>query len=163
MHPDLLPAILARGALLNELEALAAALSPEQWAALTENPGWSCHDLLAHLATGDWVMQRLVRDALAGRDLSWWWHGIDLDGGNAERVAAGRSRTADELLADLRAQQTDSLALWELLEERHLQTIMPHWRGGFWTVREYLQGFPEHDRYHIGQLRAAAEARGSEP
>ena len=158
MHPDLQAAVATRHTLAGELTALAAALSDGLLALPTENPGWSCRDVVAHLCTGDWVMQQIVRAALAGRDLSAVWQSIDVDAGNAERIAAARTAPVDDLLAAHRRQQTQTLALWELLGERQLQAILPHWAGGFCTVQEYLQGFPAHDRYHIGQIRAALAA-----
>ena len=154
MHPDLLPAVAERRALLDELAALAATVRPDQWELPTENPGWSCRDVLAHLASGDWVMHRILRGALAGQDLSALSDSIDVDAGNAERVAARRGRGIDELLAEMKRQQTQTLALWEMLQERHVQAVLPHWSGGFCTLSEYLLGFAGHDRYHIGQLRA---------
>ena len=154
MHPDLLPAVAERRALADELATLAASLRPDEWDLPTENPGWSRRDVLAHLASGDWVMHGILRGALAGRDLTALWESIDVDAGNAERIAERRARAIDELLAELRRQQTQTLALWEMLQDRHLQAILPHWSGGFCTVREYLLGFAGHDRYHIGQLRA---------
>ena len=103
-------------------------------------------------------MQRIVRDALAGRDLSAAWMETDVAAGNAERIEAARASSIDDLLVAHRRQQTRTLALWELLTERHLQAILPHWAGGFWTVREYILAFPAHDRTHIDQIRAAVAA-----
>jgi hypothetical protein len=155
MHPDLLPAVVERNALLDELRALVAAAPPAAWTRPTANPGWDAKDLLAHLATGDWVMQRTVRALLAGDDPAGVWERLDIDAGNAERIAAARGRSVAGLLDDLRAQQTASLALWELLTDRRLTAPLPNRQGGVWTLRDYLCGFPGHDRLHIGQLRAA--------
>jgi|SRR5579883_526569 len=155
MHPDVLPAVEERNQLAAELASLIRTAAQEAWSLPSGYPGWSCHDLLAHLATGDWLMQRRVRDALAGRDLAATMHGVDLDSENARLVTAARSHTPAELLAQTHAQQNRSLALWELLDERHLMQIMPHWDGGYCTLLEYLLAFPGHDREHIAQLRAA--------
>jgi hypothetical protein len=155
MHPDLLPAVAERCRLASELEALVRATGSEDWSLPSGNPGWSCHDLLAHLATGDWLMQRFVRDALAGKDLAASMSGVGLDGENARLVTAGRSQAPAELLAQARAQLSRSLALWELLDERSLTQVMPRWDGGFWSLRDYLLAFPGHERGHIAQLRAA--------
>lgn len=100
-------------------------------------------------------MQRVVRAALAGDDLSGGLPGIDVEAGNEERIAAGRGRTVEELLADLHAQRAETERLWAQLTDPHLGATLPPWAGG--TLRAFLQGSAGHDRYHIGQFRTAAE------
>jgi hypothetical protein len=155
MHQDLIAAVEERRALARDFENLAASLSPERLARPTENPGWSCRDLIAHLATGDWVMQRVVRAALAGTDLSGGLPGVDVEAGNEERIAANRGRTVAEVLADLHAQRAETERLWGELTDQHLAATLPPWTGG--SLRTYLQGFSGHDRYHMGQFQAALQ------
>jgi uncharacterized protein (TIGR03083 family) len=155
MHQDLVAAVEERRTLARAFEELVTSLGPDKLARPTENPGWSCKDLVAHLASGDWVMQQVVQAALAGKDLSGGLPGIDVEGGNEERIAAARAHTVEEVLAGLHTQRAETERLWEQLTDQHLATTLPPWTGG--SLRTFLQGFSGHDRYHIGQFHAALQ------
>ena len=81
------------------------------------NAGWTYKDLLAHLATGDWICQHFLRGLLeTGRVPEW----PDADAGNAERVAARRGKSVSELAEERAQHRNETLRLIGQLEQGHL-------------------------------------------
>ena len=158
MHPDLLTARAARRTHLQELVRLATDVPAPRWALPSPNPGWSCHDLVAHLATGDWAMHRLLHAALAGDNLTATWDAIDFAAGNAAQLAGLRAAPTAAVVVAAQRQCAATERMWEQLTEPHLRLELPHWAGGVTTVRAYLQTFAGHDRGHLDQLRTALTA-----
>jgi uncharacterized protein (TIGR03083 family) len=132
---------------------VARGLPDEAWSRPSPNDGWTYHDLLAHLADDtEKNLHAAVRAVAAGRDIdpALW---DDIDSRNARGVRDRRSRSIDELLAEI---ERDGEAMQELLtqiaDEAEHRT-QPEIRGTFGTfLRDGLAG---HDAFHLAQLRTA--------
>ena len=122
----------------------------EAWSKPSPNEIWTYKDLLAHLATGDWVCQRVLRAVTEGTELSLG----DLDEGNARSVEERRNTPVDELIAEVEAEgeKTQELLSLILEEQRGLTR-----EGAPMSLGDYLRMFPGHDEQHLAQLRTAQE------
>jgi uncharacterized damage-inducible protein DinB len=157
----------ARMSLLPELEPAAEALSPRatlyviynvdpvNWERASSVPGWSFRQLLAHIATGDWVLQAHLRHILERGAVAAW---PDIDRGNAERLPERAVVTERALTEEYLSTRHETLLLMSQLEPRHLDLAINLWwqpEPNLRTVREYLLGFPRHEQAHREQLRPA--------
>ena len=140
------------------------------WEQPSPAPGWTYHDLLAHLATGDWVCQGILRAVLAGETLEAFLTELDLDAGNAALVAERRDASVAALAREYVAMRWETFQLMSRLAPETLRETVIPWRGRNatppeWerqTLQEYLDGFWRHDDHHAGQLETAL-ARGQGP
>jgi hypothetical protein len=137
------------------LQEAIACFPAERWSYPSPNEGWSYKDLLAHLATGDWICQIFLRSLLATGRLPEW---PDADAGNADRVAARRDRSVGKLAEERTRQRRETIGLIEQLRPEHLEApIDMPWlnvRGA--PFRVYIQSFPGHDIGHTQELMEAA-------
>ncbi|MDP3064739.1 MAG: DinB family protein [Chloroflexota bacterium] len=125
-----------------------------RWNEPSPNPGWTYKDLLAHLATGDWVCQMLLRGVLATGSVPPW---PDIDAGNAELIEARRPKSVADLLQERQAHRQETLALLAQLTEAHLRVpIHLPWISTTTTFSQYLLGFPGHDLGHTFEMETAA-------
>lgn len=121
--------------------------------------GWSVKDVLAHIAWGDREAVGVIRArALVGSDL---WHRSE-DERNAAVVAASRSRSLDEVLADYREAFDDYTSAIERLSDAELNEPerftglserIPGWRP--WRVLYD----PSHYREHAASIASAFPPR----
>jgi hypothetical protein len=152
---------------LPDLQTVAEALSPQatlyviynvdpiNWERTSSVPGWTYRQLLAHIATGDWVLQGHLRHVLERAEVAEW---PDVDAGNEERLAARAHATDRALTEEYLSMRHETLLLLSRLELRHLELRINLW----WeptpnerSLREYLIAFPRHDGSHREQLRPA--------
>lgn len=139
-----------------EIARVAGQLPRERWEQASPLEGWNYKDLLAHLATGDWLVQTVLGAVTSNQpvDLAV----IDLDyvnAGNARLLADRAGRPVDELIDEAEAEGEDTQALLAKLtdaDDGRTQEGAPMSLGG------YLRMFPGHDRGHLAQLRTALEA-----
>ncbi len=139
----------------HRLQETVARIPPDRWLAPSSNAGWTYKDLLAHLATGDWICQHLLHGLLetgAVPELP------DADAGNAERVSARRGKLVSELGKERAQHRTDTIRLIAQLHPDHLDRPinMPWFNVRAAPFRVYLQTFPAHDRDHTQELIAIA-------
>lgn len=119
-------------------------------------PEWSYKDLLAHLATGDWVCHVILRTIVANEvldlgtvaNLDW------VAQGNAERLAERKERPAQELIAEVRSHSDETQELLAQLTDADEERTQ---EGAPMTLGQYLKGFPGHDRDHLAQLETALQ------
>jgi hypothetical protein len=141
----------------HEVVRAATQYLPEFWGWMSPLPGWTYKDLLAHLATGDWILQQVLREIIEGRridvatvtNLDW------VNAGNAQRVEERRGRTPEELMSEVEAESEETQELLSRLREDQedlKQDDAPM------TLGQYLAMFPDHDREHLVQLRVALES-----
>jgi uncharacterized protein (TIGR03083 family) len=141
----------------HEVVRAATQYLPEFWGWMSPLPGWTYKDLLAHLASGDWVLQTVLRQIIANQpidvatvtNLDW------VNAGNAQRVEERRGRTPEELMAEVEAESAETQELLSQLREEHEGWTQ---EGAPITLGQFLAGFPEHDRGHLAQLRVALES-----
>lgn len=137
------------------LQEVIARIPAGRWPQASPNAGWSYKDLLAHLATGDWICQHFMRSLLETGGVPKW---PDADAGNAERVTARRARSADELAEERARHRSETVALIAQLQPKHLDAPidMPWFNVRGAPFRVYLQSFPGHDINHTQELGAIA-------
>ena len=151
-----------------EVRAAAAALSPDatlyviysvdpvQWERPSALPGWTSRQLLAHIATGDWVCQRILRNVVDDGEIPPW---PDVNAGNEQRVTEERRLvTVSALAEEYLSMRHESLRLVSQLRPEHLSLTMEFWwepRPNRHTLLDYVLRFHVHDRTHREQLRPA--------
>jgi uncharacterized damage-inducible protein DinB len=159
---------------LPEVAVVAEALDPETtkyviysvdeawWEKPSPLAGWSYRNLLAHIGSGDWVLQRHLRHALEEGTIAAW---PDVDAGNAERVSERRLSTWQALTDEFLSMRHETMVLLAALEPRQLRlAIELPWLPAEQrskTLVDYLQGFWRHDHYHREQLRNAMRYKTS--
>ncbi len=132
---------------------VARSAPPDAWKKPSPNEGWTCKDLLAHLAVGDWLCQRVLRAVVANEPMD-MASIADLDGRNERYRQERTERSAEELIAEVEAESKETqellLGLTEADESRS-QEDAPMKLG------DYLRGFPGHNRQHLEELRTGLE------
>jgi hypothetical protein len=133
---------------------------PEFWTMPSPLEGWTYKDLLAHLATGDWVFHAMLRQTL----------GIDnalpaqatlefVNEGNARLLAERKDTSVEELIAEAeREGETTQELLSGLSDANDLSAVV--WRrlnGDPVTLQQWVTGFPQHDVSHGAQLKTALD------
>jgi len=101
----------------HRLQETVARIPPDRWLAPSSNAGWTYKDLLAHLATGDWICQHLLHGLLETGAVPEF---PDADAGNAERVSARRGKLVSELGKERAQHRTDTIRLIAQLHPDHL-------------------------------------------
>jgi len=159
-HPpklEFVPALRGAIAALSPDAALYVIYSvdPSRWETASVVTGWSNRDLLAHIATGDWVLHLHLNSLLeAGRVAEW----PDVDAGNRVRVGERRFTPVATLIEEYLSMRHETMLLLSRMTDTHLrQSITMPWRPEVKdpTVADYLQGFWMHERHHAEQLRPA--------
>lgn len=137
--------------------AFARARPDDAWARPSGAEGWTCKDILAHLAGGnDRLFQAVLRRVIAREAIEASLLSPDTDGENARGVEQRRTKTAGELIDDLQA------------DGEEVQHLLSQLQDGDEDMRQerppfILKGFVEfvgkehHDLEHLAQLRAALE------
>jgi hypothetical protein len=130
-------------------------VDPVMWERPSPLPDWSFRQLLMHIATGDWVMQRHLRHIIEHDAVAAW---PDVHAGNAERLEERRNSTDRALTEEFLSIRHETLLLFSQLKPKHLDLQInfvwepqPNER----TVLDYLLFFEQHDRTHRDQLRPA--------
>jgi hypothetical protein len=156
-RPDFAPAILpatealAPGGTLYVAHSVDAAL----WERASSVPGWSNRGLLAHIATGDWVLQFQLRHIMEHGSVAPW---PNVDAGNDERLRERRQSTVAALLEEYLSMRHQSLLLLAELRPEHLRLPIVYWWdtvAGERTVLDYILMFERHEGAHVEQLRPA--------
>jgi hypothetical protein len=137
------------------------------WDEASPVPGWTYHDLLAHIATGDWVCQGILRRVTAGESPDGFAQHLDLDETNARLVAERRDASISALAYeyvstrwetfDLMSRLTPEALRETVIDWDHRNSSRPEW--GKLSLQEYLDGFWRHEDTHRGQLETALARR----
>ncbi len=138
-----------------EVVAFARSLPPEAWERPSPLPGWSCRDLLAHLAgdTGK-LLPGVLRSVIAGQPLD----PAVLTGAeekNERDVLERRGRTVDELISEIEDDGKTLDECYSQLTDEHRDLR----QDGFpMSLGEALSNEPGgHFREHLADLRSAVE------
>jgi uncharacterized protein (TIGR03083 family) len=118
--------------------------------------GWTCHDVLAHLAGGDdRMLQSVLQAVIAGEEVPSEVLHPGTDAENARGVAARRDWTVERLIEELERDGAETQALLAGLREEY-RDVQPS--GAPWTVGRLVQVVYEenHDLEHLSQLRLVA-------
>ena len=135
-----------------ELQALG-----DEWAAWRPAPGeWSANEALGHIIEAD-------RRGFAGRITRILAHdGVHEHGWDQLAVAAerrDREKTVRQILDEFDAGRAAGLELVSSLRDEDLERHAVHDRVGRVTVRDLLHEWVFHDRNHVRQILANAQAR----
>jgi hypothetical protein len=150
--PDVQPAVAALSP--DEMLYVIYNVDPVNWERPSPLAGWTYRDLLAHIATGDWVLQMHLNHVIERGEVAAW---PDVDAGNAQRIAE-RARSTDRALTEeYLSMRQETLALIARLEPRHLSLRITFWwdAGAEGNILDYLERFPRHEHAHREQLRGA--------
>jgi hypothetical protein len=130
-------------------------VDPVYWERLSTVPDWTYRQLLAHIATGDWVLQGHLRHIIEHGDVAAW---PDVDAGNAELLAARVHSTERALTEEYLSMRHETMRLLAGLQPEHLGLRISFW----WepppnehSLLDYVLAFERHDRAHREQLRPA--------
>ncbi len=153
--------------LLPQLAEPAAALSPDQtlyvvysvdpvyWERQSSVPGWRYRSLLAHIATGDWVLQTHLRHIVEHGAVAEW---PDVNAGNERLLDERRRSTVTALIEEYLSMRHETMLLLSQLKPEHLDLSLQFWwepQPNSHTVLEYVAAFENHDRQHREQMRGA--------
>jgi predicted DNA-binding ribbon-helix-helix protein len=133
---------------------------PEMWTMPSPLEGWTFKDLLAHLASGDWVFQWMLRGALGEETFDMLERGFEyVNDGNAQRIAERKDTPVEALISEI---DSEGEATQELLA-RLTSAVDVHkvvgrrQNGQDVTIEQWVQGFPAHDKLHGEQLKTALD------
>jgi uncharacterized damage-inducible protein DinB len=130
-------------------------IDPARWEQRVRGLNWTFRQLLAHVATGDWVLQAHLRHIIESGTVAAW---PDIDAGNAQRIAERQFSTDGALIEEYLSMRHETMRLLSRIEREHLALEIDLWwrpRPNRRTVLDYVLGFNAHDRAHLDQLRAA--------
>ena len=146
------------------LVAYARSVPGDAWDQPSALDGWSCKDILAHLAgdTGKWFAY-ILDTALNGSALDGGraGPGADIDAINARDVRERHGRSVSELIAEIESDGAGHLERLSRLTERHSDVRLEPYAyslAGFLGGRE-AGNRGAHDREHLAHLRSALDMR----
>ena len=147
-----------------ELVAYARSVAGEAWRRSSPLDGWSCKDVLAHLAgdSGKWFAY-ILESVLDGNPLDDGraGPGADVDAINARDVRERGDRPVAELIAEIESDGAAHLERLSRLAERHGGVRLEPYSC---SLAEFL-GHNDagdrggHDREHLAHLRSALETK----
>jgi len=143
-----------------EIAHFARSVPADRWALPSPNPRWSNKDLLAHLATAHWFIQENLRRITEAEAYvaSFQWPSdpnVDIvDWGNWERVDERRDWPVGRLFSEAEkvGERTQVLLARLTPEQEHFRR-----EGAPRTLGENLAQFPNHEYFHLTQLRRSTE------
>lgn len=152
---------------LPEITPIAEALAPDEtlyviynvdpvyWERRVPGMEWTYRNLLAHIATGDWVFQRNLRSIIeTGARPE-----VDVDAGNAERIEERRHSTDRALAEEYLSMRHETMRILSSVTDEHLRTLrsitFDGSDGSTVSMLDRMYMFPGHDRAHRDQLRPA--------
>lgn len=133
--------------------SFARAAPAEFWPQPSPVPGWSNHDLLAHLAGGnDQLLQTLLRIATGHADVDPSQLDPDTDAENAARVNERRGWQLVQLIDEL---VRDDAEIQEMLSELTVDDEGRRFEGFAITLGQFLKIVlrERHDHEHLMQLQ----------
>jgi uncharacterized protein (TIGR03083 family) len=144
----------------SDVARTARQLLPEHWMLPSPLEGWSYKDLLAHLASGDWVFQWMLRSALGEDEFDILERGFQyVNEGNAQRIEERRARSVEDLIAEVHSEGERTQGLLARLDDTLNVTKVVGRRptGEDVTIEQWVLGFPQHDKLHGAQLKTALD------
>lgn len=138
-----------------EIVRRARQLLPEHWSMPSPLESWTYKDLLAHLATGDWVFQTVLGAVTSNRPLDLAKINLDyVNAGNARLVEDRKGCSAEELIAEVEAEGEETQELLAKLSDADEGRTQ---EGAPMSLAEGVRQFPGHDRDHLAQLKTALD------
>ncbi|HEV8574293.1 MAG TPA: maleylpyruvate isomerase N-terminal domain-containing protein [Dehalococcoidia bacterium] len=122
-------------------------------------PGWTYHDVLAHIASNERRLQTRFRSAKGEGSEEELAAVNDVEKWNAEEVKARRGRTMRELVDEWQAGKWETLRVLASLRPEHLRGQVTVGSGEKVPLMEFLQRVAAHTSRHAGQLVPGSRAR----
>ena len=141
----------------------AYSVADEAWSEQSEAaPGWTYHDLLAHVCSNEARLQIRLRSAMGEATTEELAAINDIDGWNARSVAERREWTASRLVGEFLAGRHETLRVLARFQPQHLSghVVLGGERGSV-PVLEFIDRISNHTSTHAGQLVPASRARRS--
>jgi uncharacterized damage-inducible protein DinB len=131
-------------------------IDPVMWERQVRGLNWTYRQLLMHIATGDWVLQRHLRHVLEHGEAAEW---PDVHDGNAERLKEREFSNDGALIEEYLSMRHETFLLLSRFKPEHLKPAITLW----WlpegerdrTMLDYVLAFERHERLHREQLRSA--------
>jgi hypothetical protein len=133
----------------------ARAASPAFWERQSPDEGWTCKDIMSHLAAGTGKqLQTLLRSVTTRTrlDPDLFGHAEEVNGRD---VQARRGRSIEAIIDEYEADTNELLELLSQLTEEDQGRRQKDFEQSFGEV---LPVFAGHEREHLAQLRAAQKA-----
>ncbi|HEY8171627.1 MAG TPA: DinB family protein [Dehalococcoidia bacterium] len=135
--------------------AFAASVPDREWARPSGAEGWTCKDILAHLAGGnDQLVQILLRAVTSRQAPERSALDPDTDAENARGVERRRDWPVDRLIADLQSENDEIQELLSQLTDADEEARVP---GFSMTLGDFLRlvQHERHDAEHLVQMQTA--------
>jgi uncharacterized protein (TIGR03083 family) len=140
----------------SEIVRTAREITPEMWSEPSPDEGWSYKDLLTHVAGDtDKNVQNVLRSVVTGQPVDPALFS-DIDAKNARDLEQRRTRSVDELIAEIEHDGETILDLLSQLNEEHASLRQENFPV---SLGDALPPFPDHDATHLAQLRTALEVK----
>lgn len=129
------------------------AVRPDAWQRPSVYPGWTAHDLLAHLSSTLQAIPRLVEAAFSEFPPQ-PTEPFDEDRWNAGQIRRRRDRTEKELIDEFQGGAAElARAIHErILTPAELQRVVPIGAGRDHPLGEVLEEQLDHQRQHLSDL-----------
>jgi len=139
----------------------AQAIPPDAWGRSSPAPGWTYKDALSHLAAGDVFHQIVLSAVLDGGELDLRPVSAEREARTARILKEGRSRTIDELIAEVESegQETQKLLARLTDSDELVEVCTSRSAGSPISLGEFLRAFPIHDREHLAHLPCCEAVR----
>jgi len=122
-------------------------------------PGWTYHDILAHIASNERRLQIRLRSAMGEAPEAELASLNDVDAWNREAVEERKGRSIRELVDELAAGRQGTIQVLSRVQEQHLRGEVTLARGQSVPLLEFIERFSAHTSRHAGQLVPASRAR----
>lgn len=138
----------------------ARAVPDAQWSQPSPVERWTYQDVLSHLAAGDVFCQIVLTAVASGGELDLRPASAEREARTARILEERRSRTIDQLIAEVEAegQETQELLARLTDSDEVVEVDTSRSTGAPMSLAEFLRVFPMHDREHLAHLRSAREA-----
>jgi uncharacterized protein (TIGR03083 family) len=131
---------------------VARAVPDDAWNKPSPLDGWTYHDLLGHLAIGDWAFQATLTSVIGGGEFDASLFAT-LDETNERYRRERVNRSVDELVAEVTSEGEKTQELLARLTDDHEALQL-----GRFTVGEWVTGFSRHDKIHTDELATTVRA-----
>lgn len=129
-------------------------LPEEQWSGSIAEGKWSPRDIISHMMLWDnYFLEHAVRPMAAHQPLT--LKNLDFDEFNRDAAVYGLTRSKADLIRQTVETRRELLNVLQGIPEAEFGVK----HGGVMSVDEYLIDFYEHDRHHMGQIRAYIEGQ----
>ncbi|MGN7355919.1 DinB family protein [Paenibacillus sp. SAF-054] len=130
-------------------------LPEEHWNGSIAVGKWAPRDIISHMMLWDkYFLEHAIRPMAAHQPLT--LKKLDFDEFNRDAAVYGLTQSKEELIRQTVEVRGELLDVLQSIPEAEYG----HKHGDVMSVDEYLLDFYEHDRHHMGQIRAYIEGKG---